>query len=339
MNFTTLSALDPERTASTELTAQDEQLLATILDQPLPVAPPRRRPYVRRIAVVGLAATVIVGLGLARITVGGHDVGSSPAAAAVLERAADAALAEPALVVGPGQYLKLTRVQESWGFSNDDQGRPEIGSDDLPMAFKSRWTRSIWIPHDTRSDWIFSERTVPLANVSKDSAAYNQPEGPTTYTRPSWSKKSGPGDYLRTYDPAWYASLSRDPARLLTQITKAIGGGDDTSPESQFSEVFSEVLRSGIAPPDIRATLFTALAEQPGMRVVKGVTQLDGRSGVALSFGGKGMQMIFDADTGAFIGERATSPDFPDVPGLGADKATYLTSVHSEVVDSAPRPD
>lgn len=340
MNLRTLSTLDPERAASTQLTAHDEQLLATILDQPLPPSARPRRPYVRRVAIIGFAATALVGLGLARIDIGGHEVGSSPAAAAVLKRAADAALAEPALVVGPGQYLKITRIEQHWSSHTDENNKLEFGSDGKPMVGESRWTRQIWIPYDTASDWVFREQTEPLANISKDIAAYNRPEGPSTYARRSWSKKSGPGDYLPTYDLAWYASLSREPARLLSQITRAIGGSDDPSPESQFAEVFSEVLRSGIAPPDIRATLFKALAEQPGMKVIDDVPQLDGRRGVALTFGsGDGLQMIFDATTGEFIGERDTSPDFPDVPGLDADKTTYLTSVHTEVVDSAPQPD
>lgn len=75
------------------------------------------------------------------------------------------------------------------------------------------------------------------------------------------------------------------------------------------------------------------------MEVIDDVAQLDGRRGVALTFGGgDGLQMIFDVKTGEFIGERDISPDLPDVPGLGADKATYLTSVSTEVVDSAPQP-
>jgi len=42
------------------------------------------------------------------------------------------------------------------------------------------------------------------------------------------------------------------------------------------------------------------------------------------------------AGSGLYIGERATDPNFPDVPGLDAVKTTYLTSVTTTVVDQAP---
>jgi hypothetical protein len=52
---------------------------------------------------------------------------------------------------------------------------------------------------------------------------------------------------------------------------------------------------------------------------------------------GSTWQMVFDQKTGLYIGERATTPDLPDVPGLDADRITWLTSVTTEVVDHAPR--
>lgn len=341
--FRTLQSLDPEHDASREITEQDESLLRSILELPAPVTQKVRRPVVRRVAVVGVAAAAIVGLGLARIDIGGHGVGSSPAAAAVLERAADAALTDPALVVKPGQYLKLTLTQETWGayYGKEDgaANKIHVGSDGLPVAYKSRETWQRWIPYETSDDWIVRERTTPLINVSKDSASYNQASGPDVYSQPSWSNRGGKGQYLPTYDPAWYAALPRDPDQLLARLKKDIGAGDDTSPESLYVETFSEVLRSGIAPADIRAILFKTLADRADMQVVKDVANLDGRHGVALQFRGSNWQMLFDAKSGEYIGGRATSPDFPDVPGLDAAKTTFLTTSRAEVVNSAPQPD
>jgi hypothetical protein len=97
-----------------------------------------------------------------------------------------------------------------------------------------------------------------------------------------------------------------------------------------------EVLRSGLASADIRAALFEGLADTPGMEVHDDVTTLDGRSGVGIGVRGSTRQMVFDQATGLYIGERATAPDFPDVPGLDAEKTIWLTSVSSHVVGEAP---
>lgn len=338
-----LVLLDPERHASQQLDEHDELLLATIMDQAQPQSSRSRRPHARRIAVVGLAAASLVGLGLTRIDLGGRPVGSSPAAAAVLERAADAALAEPPLTVKPGQYLLLTRIEEHWvasyGQNKDGPESVRIGSDGLPIAYQTRQTWQRWIPYDTSADWIVRESEKPLRNVSRESALFNEERGPEVYRQQSWSNRDGTSTYIATYDPAWYASLPRDPDKLLAQLKKDIGAGDDTSPEHLFMEVYSEVLRNGLAPPDIRSALFTALSRQPGMELVDGVANLDGRRGVALRFRGSNWQMLFDRETGKFIGERATNPDFPDVPGIDAARTTYLTTARAEVVDSAPDAD
>ena len=134
------------------------------------------------------------------------------------------------------------------------------------------------------------------------------------YRQASWSQP-GSRSYLRTYDPQWYASLPRDPSALVKRLDEEFQGeGEGTAYD--FSENYSEILRSGVAPADIRAALFEALATRPDMRVTENVTTLDGRKGVALGASGTSFQMVFDVATGRYIGERATNPGFPDVPGL-----------------------
>jgi hypothetical protein len=125
---------------------------------------------------------------------------------------------------------------------------------------------------------------------------------------------------------------------LLARLKAEDNGEPGSDLHFYFDEVFSEVLRSAVAPADVRAALFTALAKVPGMRVIEGVTNLDGRSGVAIGYGKTGKQMLFDKATGRYIGERSSSPDFPDVPGLDDAKTTFLTSVRTDVVDEAPLP-
>lgn len=339
----TLMAANPQIDAPTELSElseQDEQLLRTILEQPTSQPARKKRTYVRRIAIVATSVAAVVGLGLTQIDIGDKTVGASPAAAAVLEKAAEATLARPDPVVGPGQYLHVTLVQQSWVAGTDSKNDLLVGSDGLPMVSQSRWTRQIWIPYESDHDWTFRERTTLIRSLSRDAARQVHDEAKltdATYTRPSWSVRGG-DNYIPTYDPDWYATLPRDPEQMLARIRTDIGAGDDTSPPSLFEETYSEVLRSGIAPPSVRASLFKQLASMPGMKVVYGVTNLDGTAGVAIAFGDKGKQMLFDRETGRYIGERASDPDFPDVPGLDDARTTFLTSVTTDVVDSAPDP-
>lgn len=329
-----LSAADPQTGASTTLSEQDEQLLRTILSQPVPKPVRRRRTYVRRLVVVTASVAVLVGIGLTQINIGDKTVGASPAAAAVLEKAAEATLARPDPTVRPGQFLQITLVEDSWGGGYDfDPNESEHGDLDAAEALSlvhQRRTRQIWIPHNRGDEWTIRDGTAALLNSVE--------EPTTTRHMTSWSDKSG-RSYIKTYDPDWYATLPRDPEQMLARIRTDIGAGDDTSPSSLFEETYSEVLRSGIAPASVRAALFKQLATMPGMKVVEGVTNLDGTAGVAIAFGDKGKQMLFDRETGRYIGERASDPDFPDVPGLDGAKTTFLTSVTTDVVDRAPEVD
>lgn len=342
----TLTELDPQADASTNLTTQDEDLLQMIMAQPVPRPVRKKHSHVRRTLIVGGAVAATVALGLTKVDIGGHEVGASPAAAAVLERAAKVTLRTANPVVGPGQYLRITLVEQSWGaFYDKNVGKTvgktnsiDIGSDGKPVVFEARRTRQIWIPHNHHAAWTVRDGSVPIRNVSKDSAAYNRGEPTTTIDEKSWADKTNKRMYLKTYDPAWYAALPRDPEQLIARLTNE-EDGDDTSPGQLFEEVFSEVLRSGVAPADIRAALFKALAARPEMKVVDDVANLDGHRGVALQYRGSHWQMLFDRATGQYIGERATSPDYPNVPGLDADKTTWLSTVRTEVVDSAPHAD
>lgn len=327
----TLAELDPEAGASTEITAQDEDLLLAIMAEPLPAPARKKRTHVRRTLIVVGAVAATVALGLTKVDIGGQHVGASPAAAELLERAAKVTLRQSDPVVGPGQYLRKTLVQQTWN--------ERVGSDGKPFAFQTRWTMQIWIPYDRDKDWVRRERTTFVSSTSREAAERVRNEAKQTdgtWMLPSWSNKAGKS-YIEMYDPDWYATLPRDPQKLMAKL-KGEDQGDGSSTDYYFGEVFSEVLRSGLAPADIRAALFRGLAETPGMKVVHNVATLDGRRGVAISYG-KGMQMVFDQKTGAYIGERATDPDFPDLRGPDAGEPTFLTSNHVDVVDSAPKPD
>lgn len=292
----------------------------------------RRRMRIATLVAGSVAASVI--FGVTRINVGGHEVGTQGAAAAVLERAAKATLAQDDLVVGPGQYLRVRLVEQSWATSFGRNGKVLIGSDGRPAVSEERRTRTIWIPHNLKRAWVIRDRTALVRNNTTD-PTLQPPEQPTmTTSTPSWADPHQ-GRYIQTYDPAWYATLPRDPAQLLKTL-RAHSHAEGSGTAYDFEEIYSEVLRSGMAPADIRAALFEGLAQTPGMRVQNDVATLNGHRGIGIGYGKEGWQMVFDATTGRYIGERARNPKFPSVAGLDADKTTWLTSVTTAVVDNAP---
>lgn len=295
-----------------------------------------RRRRLRRTAVATVAAAAVLAGGAITVRLGDHEVGGSAATAAqVFERAARAALAEHDPVVGPGQYLKVTLVQQTWGASYGRGDKILTGKDGRPATFEEQWTRTIWIPHDVNAEWTFREQTKALRYGTSDQRFRLPPDPSRTYRQESWAKAGSP-THLKSYDPDWYASLPHHPQALLKAVRKSVGG-EGSGAAYDFQEIYSEVLRSGLAPATVRSAVFRALAAQPDMVVEQGAKTLDGRTGVAIGARDSHFQMIFDEKTGQYVGERNTDPDFPDVPGLDADKTTLLSSVTTTVVDHAPQ--
>lgn len=287
-----------------------------------------------RYGVVAAAAAGVIALGALKIDLGGQHLGAESAAAATLHRAATATLAQEDPVVRPGQYLKVTRVVRRWNQYTEDSG-PVVGRDGKPAISEELETSTIWMPYDIDQPWTHRSGWHTVRNISSD-PRYRGSEVPTTTTRgPSWAKP-GTDRYINKWDPRWYASLPRDPEGLIAALDAEFTG-EGSGADYRFTEGYSEILRSPLAPADIRAALFEGLARLPEMEVRGDVTTLDGRSGIAIGARGAPFSMVFDKETGLLIGESASDRNFPDVPGLDAGKTTYLTSVTTSVVDHAPK--
>jgi len=345
----TLAELDPQADAPAQITAEDEDLLRAIMATPhSPVVERvemRPRRHVRRTLIVAGAVAATVALGLTRIDLGGHEMGGSPAAA-VLERAADVTITTSDPVVGPGQYLRITTIEKSWGqpeiVTSDpaapppehiDEG-PPIGSDGKPIVFQDLRTQHMWVPYDRAGTWVFDEESHTLRNISVDGTKYGKGE-----KHHVWTSKGGAStnwhSYSKYQDASWYASLPRDPERLLKTLLK---GGPGYDPREHYEELdlaVTPVLTSGLAPADIRAALFRALAKEPQVRIVGGVTQVDGKTAIALRMG-YAQELLFDQKTGQYIGHQSRDADFPAIPGVGPDDPTSITTVTTDVVDAAP---
>ena len=344
----TLAELDPQADASTEITAQDEDLLRSIMATPIAQPARKQRTHVRRTLIVAGAVAATVALGLTRIDLGGHEVGASPAAA-VLERAADVTIKTADPVVGPGQYLRITTVDEGWTFMRyfypegkaPDHDPIPIGDDGRPQFYKSRSVDRTYIPYDhDNGTWVFTKDSSIVQHMSTDHTPYAEHEP----WHEDWTSKGGASTNIQEYskylDADWYTTLPRDPDDLLKELLKDAHHYAPVEHYVALEEAAAPVLTSGVAPADIRAALFRALAKEPKVRIAHNAPVIDGRQTFALHIGYT--ELLFDRDTAQYVGRQSIpdpADDEPAVPGLGADEPVWVTTFHVDVVDSAPGQD
>jgi hypothetical protein len=152
------------------------------------------------------------------------------------------------------------------------------------------------------------------------------PRFPTPADRANWvasgspSLAESPVDTTLSDKPMDLTKLPTDPARLARLIASRKIEGGPPGPAEDFVQV-GDLLRETSAPPALRAALFQVAVGIPGVQVVRGAADHDGRPGIALerdqSFGrGRGKvtversELIFDPATSALLGEEygAVSP-------------------------------
>lgn len=298
--------------------------------------PQRTRPQrsVKRRLIVGVALTaaasaVVLGL----VTPGNEPPRAEAAAVAALTSASENVQKLELPVTKPGQYLLQKRVQVTWGSAGSADRKILTGSDGEPVVWATERTDEVWIPHDPADEWVVRERVRPTHFASKDAVTLAGPAEDHLWKAPNGIF----GSHWRYEHPSTYekryASYPRDPEKLLAYVREH-PTGEGGSDANAFDDI-GEILREGAAPADLRAALYQALTLLPDVSLVSDSVNLAGRSGVAIGYPDQG-EMIFDPDTGDFIGERTVNPDFPPVPGLGADKVTLSTAVTVRVVESAP---
>ena len=99
----------------------------------------------------------------------------------------------------------------------------------------------------------------------------------------------------------------------------------------------ADLLRTGLVPADLRAALYKAAAMIPGVTIMEGQANLDGRTGVAIGrTEGTLMrqEIIIDPKTGQVIGERQVLTKDYGVMPTGTPLA--WTAVETSVSDTAP---
>ena len=256
--------------------------------------------------------------------------GADPAAAGVLESAAEATLQLSDPVVGPGQYL-LVETDAVYSSSTSD------GNGGF-TSYLDGSREELYVPQDRDDDWVWMrharEPVQTFGPASEAFAARMQSYEQDELLRAPGGRFYGgsPTEISGAYD-----SLPRDPQQLLNAIyVKTLMQGQ--SRDGAALEWIADVLRSGTVPADLRAALYKAAAQIPGVTITDKQATLDGTTGTAIgrveTTTNIRHDIIIDPATGQFIGEREIS--LIATNGLPAGTASESTTVKTSIVDKAP---
>ncbi|MER6474564.1 CU044_5270 family protein [Streptomyces collinus] len=148
-----------------------------------------------------------------------------------------------------------------------------------------------------------------------------------------WSKPLKPGQSM--WPPARWQELKKlptDPADLVLAVRKRLIGGRPTAePEIKAQDwpmiefgIVGLLYRTPVMPPGLRAAAFEALGMVPGVTATPGVTDAEGRAGIAIAYKDPSHQLptsdvlIFADGTYDFLGFADTRTS-----GSGGTKKTY----------------
>lgn len=307
--------------------------------EPGPEPAPRRRRWAWWAASAGTVAAMVASVLVVQTVQFGDTIPS--AAAEQLERAAAKVVAvdEP---VAPGRYRYI--ATHAWWMASMDE-----------YSYLAENLLETWVPADETQDWLWrrdvtgarkwvsgTEEEAREAGFPVDGEGW--PEGEWRAPCGDWfAEEEGrvpcatPGSW-QVPDGKFLASLPRDTDALYDRM-RADTDGRGRDPDLEMVVYVSDLLRTGLVPADLRASLYRALAKVPTLEITEQVANLDGVPGTAYGISAEGVRhdVIVDPATGQFIGERqVTEQGFDNLP---AGTVTQYTSVTTAVVpDMGARP-
>lgn len=314
----------------------------------------RRRRWIGATGLVaGAAATVVVMNVLVPAQI-------DPAAAAVLEDAADVTINAIDTTLAPGQYLRIQTDSddlwrwdvdmgnEAWErFNNGNRGEAEAG-------VIVQETRVLYVPADRSADWIWDWSADPqviavygtrtdeaTADWGTQAIASDSGYWPDLQALPGGAIPAAEGDshqYLLDGYRPFYDEMPHNPRALLNWF-RAHSGDPDVS-DQWVVDAMADVLTANLMPAELRAAVLRALALVPGIRVsdVTGTaTTLEYQSGDWLFT--RTTLITLDTELGMITSlAQATTNNIGgsgNIPGSVPDSRTIVTTT---VVDSAPTP-
>jgi hypothetical protein len=306
----------------------DADEFAPSTDPVAPVAPlgspakkTMRRRWLSAMAVAATAITVaLLGANLFSPNV------ATATAAEVLRSAAVATIATSDPVVSPGQYLMTQRTEGALSRGNDS-------------GYIYNRRSAMYIPYDRSDVWVEELQWLPDGEIFGD-AAEAQAEIDDFWSTPGHGDPKfyeGPAGIFAGSDRSYpgMASMPTDPTELLDFVYNNLTGGNP-SDEQAFVDICDH-LSTGVVPAELRAAMYGALAQIPGVYVAEGEVAVDGRTGVAIgrktNSDSESRQLIIDPATGLLIGTRSVQLiDRQFVPA----GTTGNVILETTVVDQAP---
>jgi len=304
---------------------------------------PRRRRRDRRRAILA-TATVVAAAGATVAIVSGLDEGHvapAPATAAeALRHAADTA--EQA--AGPGvpdddQYFYVA--------SEGTEMTTSAPTSDPADAFSYLYTkrREIWLSVD-RSGRLSESPIGPHRWLTpKDRSNWIAAGRPDTGDR---RRSDEPMDAIHHYfigDERFTTQQLRDfdptPRELFDRLRSRVGDRGVSSDGEVFVEI-ADALREAPQTPQLRATLYRALALVPGVQLLGNVHDRLGRAAIGVAYpqrNGLRQELLFDPKTAEILNERHVV--FRRVQGLHAPVGTAIEDIvytKRAVTDATTRP-
>ncbi|WUH99072.1 CU044_5270 family protein [Spirillospora sp. NBC_00431] len=270
-------------------------------------APPRRRwrpPLLLSVVAATSCAAVVGG-----IMVTQRETPAKPMANVVnvLDRAADRAAGEPA--PRPGQFVYQETVERR---RVDGTGR-------------WYWTRTqSWSPVGGTTVGIVRQTN----SIRPKEGEQLPPEGETIVD---------PCPAAAPLDRPYLGSVPADPEALLDLM--AAQGGDEKDRGARLWATATGLIDTP-APPKVRAALYRAIAQIPGVRFRADAVDEAGRYGVAITRTQDGVrdELIFDRATHRYLGTRTVNTE-PGRPPGAPDGTTFSSAeLRTAITDHAPAP-
>ena len=254
----------------------------------------RRRRYVRGVSLVTsiVALALVVGIVVPALLPAGHE---PSAAADTLRQLSEVAAKQPAVTVGPDQYV-YSKIQARWETCE--------GNDCV-------------LQQAVQELWIAPDGSGRMAG-SRGSNSYSEVLGRGEFNSDDLTKVPTDVDALRSFIRE-RASKADQP--LDYEMFVVVG---DLLRESFSSPVLYE-------SPQLRSALFEVASTLPGVELIGDTTDGIGRPGIAVGYteGGIRHELIFDPDTSAILGDRDVS-----VRSGGTVPGSWSAYVESGVVSS-----
>ncbi|KOX33871.1 hypothetical protein ADK67_05760 [Saccharothrix sp. NRRL B-16348] len=289
-----------------------------------------------------IAGVVAVGSGTGQAPVAGSSNVEPASAREYLTRAADAITAtdQP---LEPGQYHYVAVHQ--WA-SYHVPPSPQEPETDYAYLVESR--DETWIPRDITQEWVNRRDRLPGAKWLGGTVPQSEAPLPGPSGSEQGERRGACGSFFGlvppppgcgdpdSRHPEFYARLSRDPQVLAQWLRDRTDGARQAGGLKNLPFHFAvQLLRTGLVPADLRASLYRALALLDGVTVADVQVDLDGRVGVAIAVEDvhERRELIVDPANGDFIGERTVAGQQPHFPYLAPGTVTGYSSITTKVVD------